>query len=75
MKDYLKMSHAHASQQNVLHRLQEKVQKVRRLEDTCHKQEKVIESMEGILEKRKDKYIGEKGQYRLFIVVPLSKFS
>ncbi|XP_025091003.1 coiled-coil domain-containing protein 33-like isoform X2 [Pomacea canaliculata] len=54
-KEYLRMSHAHASQQELLQRLQEKVNKVRQLEDTCKKQEKVIEKMERILEKQRDK--------------------
>ncbi|GFR81182.1 coiled-coil domain-containing protein 33-like [Elysia marginata] len=48
-KDYLRMSHAHASQQELLQRLQDKVQKLRKLEDTCRKQEKVIEKMEAVL--------------------------
>lgn len=54
-KDYLRMSHAHASQQELLQRLQEKINKVRRLEETCKKQERVIEKMERILEKQRDK--------------------
>ncbi|KAK7506446.1 hypothetical protein BaRGS_00002558 [Batillaria attramentaria] len=54
-KEYLRMSHAHASQQELLQRLQEKVNKVRRLEETCRKQEKVIEKMEKIIEKQRDK--------------------
>ncbi|CAL1535913.1 unnamed protein product [Lymnaea stagnalis] len=54
-KDYLKMSHAHASQQELLQRLQDKVQKVRKLEETCRKQEKVIEKLEGVLYKMKGK--------------------
>ncbi|XP_059175769.1 coiled-coil domain-containing protein 33-like [Physella acuta] len=54
-KDYLKMSHAHASQQELLQRLQEKVQKVRKLEETCKKQEKVIEKLEAVLYKMRGK--------------------
>ena len=60
-KEYLRMSHAHASQQELLQRLQEKVNKVRRLEETCRKQEKVIEKMERILEKQRDKSSSAKG--------------
>ncbi|KAK7113750.1 coiled-coil domain-containing protein 33-like [Littorina saxatilis] len=54
-KEYLRMSHAHASQQELLQRLQEKVNKVRRLEETCRKQEKVIEKLERIVDKLRDK--------------------
>ena len=54
------MSHAHASQQELLQRLQDKVQKLRKLEDTCRKQEKVIEKMEAVLQRlRKEKNKGE----------------
>ena len=60
-KEYLRMSHAHASQQELLQRLQEKVNKVRRLEETCCKQEKVIEKMERILEKQRNKSSSAKG--------------
>ena len=62
-KEYLRMSHAHASQQELLQRLQEKVNKVRRLEETCCKQEKVIEKMERILEKQRNKSSSAKGTY------------
>jgi ribosome-binding protein aMBF1 (putative translation factor) len=55
------MSHAHASQQELLQRLQDKVNKVRRLEETCKKQEKVIEKMEKILEKQRNKSQSSKG--------------
>lgn len=54
-KDYLKMTHAHASQQELLQRLQDKVQKLRKLEETCRKQEKVIEKLEGVLYRMKGK--------------------
>ncbi|KAI8793726.1 coiled-coil domain-containing protein 33 [Biomphalaria glabrata] len=54
-KDYLKMSHAHASQQELLQRLQDKVQKLRKVEETCRKQEKVIEKLESVLYKLKGK--------------------
>uniref|UniRef100_A0A0B7APK8 Uncharacterized protein n=2 Tax=Arion vulgaris TaxID=1028688 RepID=A0A0B7APK8_9EUPU len=60
-KDYLRMSHAHSSQQELLKRLQDKVQKVRKLEETCKKQEKVIEKLEAVLYKIKDKSVGQKG--------------
>ncbi|XP_012936367.1 coiled-coil domain-containing protein 33, partial [Aplysia californica] len=58
-KDYLKMSHAHASQQELLQRLQDKVQKVRKLEETCKKQEKVIIKLENVLYKLKGKSTGK----------------
>ncbi|KAL8584914.1 hypothetical protein ACOMHN_043551 [Nucella lapillus] len=54
-KEFLRMSHAHASQQKLLQKLQDKMHKVRQLEDTCRKQEKVIEKMELILEKQRRK--------------------
>lgn len=63
------MSHAHASQQELLQRLQEKVNKVRQLEDTCKKQEKVIEKMERILEKQRDKTQSAKGTPLWFKII------
>ncbi|XP_076459417.1 coiled-coil domain-containing protein 33-like [Babylonia areolata] len=54
-KEFLRMSHAHASQQKLLQKLQDKIHKVKQLEDTCRKQEKVIEKMELILEKQRQK--------------------
>ncbi len=50
-KDYLRMSHAHMSQNELLQKLQDRAVKVKRLEDACRKQEKVIEKMEKILNK------------------------
>ncbi|BFZ18023.1 hypothetical protein BsWGS_21062 [Bradybaena similaris] len=60
-KDYLRMTHSHASQQELLQRLQDKVQRVRKLEETCKKQEKVIEKLEAVLNKFKDRAGGQKG--------------
>ena len=40
------MSNAHASQNELLQKLQEKQSKQKRLEDTVKKQEKVIEKLE-----------------------------
>ena len=50
-KEYLKMSSAHASQNELLQKLQEKATKQKRLEDTVKKQEKVIEKLERRLNK------------------------
>ena len=48
-KEYLKLSHAHQSQQDLVQKLQDKAAKVRRLEEACKKQEKVIEKMERLI--------------------------
>ena len=51
-KEYLRVSDAHVTQQDVLQRLQNRAAKVRRLEDAVRKQEKVIEKMEKIINSR-----------------------
>ena len=48
------MSNAHASQNELLQKLQEKASKQKRLEDTVKKQEKVIEKLEKRLNKQPD---------------------
>lgn len=50
-KDLLRMSEAHVSQNETLHRLQDRALKVKRLEAACRKQEKVIEKMERLMSK------------------------
>ena len=48
-KELLRLSVAHEGQQDMLHKLQDKASKVRKLEEVCRKQEKVIEKMEKLL--------------------------
>ena len=48
-KELLQVSEAHQNQQESMLRLQEKVDKCRRLEEACRKQEKVIEKMEKLI--------------------------
>ncbi|XP_041364165.1 coiled-coil domain-containing protein 33-like, partial [Gigantopelta aegis] len=50
-KEYLKMNRAHASQQELLLRLQEKARKLAKLEEACRKQERVIERLEKLVYK------------------------
>ena len=49
-KAYLQLSTAHTEQQGLLQKLQERQLKVRKLEEACRKQEKVIEKMERLLQ-------------------------
>ena len=45
------MNSAHASQQELLLRLQEKARKLAKLEEACRKQERVIERLEKLVNK------------------------
>lgn len=47
------MNRAHTSQQDLLHKLQERAARVKKLEEACRQQEKVIERMERILQSSK----------------------
>ncbi|KAK6170398.1 hypothetical protein SNE40_018803 [Patella caerulea] len=51
-KAYLKLTHAHTGQQELLQKLQAKAQHIKKLEDTIRKQEKVIDKLERALERR-----------------------
>ncbi|KAL4239348.1 Coiled-coil domain-containing protein 33 [Mactra antiquata] len=50
-KNFLKIQKAHASQQVMIQKLQEKLRKNKKLEDVCKKQESVIQQMERVIEK------------------------
>ncbi|KAK2143413.1 hypothetical protein LSH36_843g00070 [Paralvinella palmiformis] len=54
-RDFLRMSQAHVSQNEILHKLQNKAQKVKKLEEACKKQEKVIEKLERLLSHKSSK--------------------
>ncbi|KAL5018838.1 hypothetical protein ScPMuIL_004560 [Solemya velum] len=51
-KNYLRRSQAQMHQQELLQKYQDRVKKVRSLEEACKQQEKVIERMEKIIEKK-----------------------
>jgi len=53
------MSQAHVSQNEILHKLQNKAQKVKKLEEACKKQEKVIEKLERLLSHKSSKGISD----------------
>ncbi|XP_045214999.2 coiled-coil domain-containing protein 33-like isoform X2 [Mercenaria mercenaria] len=59
-KAFLKIQKAHASQQLVIQRLQDKLRKMKKLEEACKKQENVISQMEKVLEK----HHRERGRYQ-----------
>ncbi|XP_060578931.1 coiled-coil domain-containing protein 33-like isoform X2 [Ruditapes philippinarum] len=50
-KKFLKIQKAHASQQMMIQKLQDKLKKMKKLEEACKKQESVISQMEKVLER------------------------
>ena len=64
------MSEAHVSQNEILHKLQNKAQKVKKLEEACKKQEKVIDKLERLLSQRSSKGT----ELMKILVIPLKKY-
>lgn len=50
-KEYLRIQKAHATQQAVIQKLQDKLKKLKKLEETCKQQEDMIQKMERVLER------------------------
>ena len=63
-RQYSELSVAHQSAQELVQKLQSKVDKIRRLTETCQQQEKIIEKMERIISNPKKN--AKKGNWWLF---------
>lgn len=63
-KTYLKIQKSHASQQVTIQKLNEKLKKMKKLEEVCKKQENVIQQMERVLEKHhRDRSRSQRGTH------------
>ena len=48
-KDFLKIQKAHSTQQAVIQKLQDRLKKMKKLEETCKQQEDMIQKMENVI--------------------------
>ena len=48
-KEFLKIQQAHSTQQSLIQKLQERLKKMKKLEETCKQQEDMIQKMESVI--------------------------